>query len=302
MSFEKPSSPGSLPLLKLQQWTDSIAALYFLLTAAIVWFHRAQFPHWKAYLSVHLVATTGLWLLRRFPLQHLPGVIRFFRDWYPALLFPVLYKEVEQFALAFGDWKLTESIQQLEVAVFSGHPSLYVSRLYPWAALSEYLHFCYFVYLLLLPAVGGWWYFNGRRRDFQELLLLVSATLFSSYLFYMSYPVDSPFYLFKPLEAPLGHWILLSARPLLLGARRCPRWRFPKCARFGVARDLAGCVAAPAARGLGLGPGDRRIGWRDGLRKVSLCIRCAGRTSSRPSGHGMLPLVPTETSRLTTAC
>ena len=204
MSFEKPSSPGSLPLLKLQQWTDSIVALYFLLTAAIVWFHRAQFPHWKAYLSVHLVATTGIWLLRRFPLQHLPGVIRFFRDWYPALLFPVLYKEVEQFALAFGDWKLTESIQQLEVALFSGHPSLYVSRLYPWAALSEYLHFCYFVYLLLLPAVGGWWYFNGRRRDFQELLLLVSATLFSSYLFYMSYPVDSPFYLFKPLEPPLA--------------------------------------------------------------------------------------------------
>ncbi len=203
MSFEKPSSPGSLPLLKLQQWTDSIAALYFLLTAAIVWFHRAQFPHWKAYLSVHLVATTGIWLLRRLPLQHLPGVIRFFRDWYPALLFPVLYKEVEQFALAFGDWKLTESIQQLEVALFSGHPSLYVSQLYPWAPLSEYLHFCYFVYLLLLPVVGGWWYFNGRRHDFQELLLLVSATLLSSYLFYMSYPVDSPFYLFKPLEAPL---------------------------------------------------------------------------------------------------
>ena len=188
---------------KLQQWTDAVAALYFLLTAAIVWAHRAQFPHWKFYLCVHLVAATGIWMLRRLPPRNLPGVVQFFRDWYPALLFPMLYKEVEQFAFAFGDWKLTESIQRLEVALFGGHPSLYASQLYPWVPLSEYLHLCYFAYLLLLPVIGGCWYFNGRRRDFHELLLLVSTTLLSSYLFYIAYPVDSPFYLFKSLEAPL---------------------------------------------------------------------------------------------------
>jgi membrane-associated phospholipid phosphatase len=194
---------SSLPT-KLRQWTDVVAALYLLLTAAVVCFHRAQFPGWKFYLFVHLVAATGIWMLRRLRLGRLSGVMQFFRDWYPVLLFPVLYKEAERFALAFGDWRLTESIQRLEVAFFGGHPSLYASRLYPWVPLSEYLHFCYFAYLLLLPVVGGLWYFNGRRRDFHELLLLVSTTLFSSYFFYMSYPVDSPFYLFKRLEAPLA--------------------------------------------------------------------------------------------------
>jgi membrane-associated phospholipid phosphatase len=143
-------------------------------------------------------------MLRRVPLGNLPGVIQFLRDWYPVLLFPVLYKEVEKFALAFGDWKLTESIQQLEVSLFGSHPSLYASWLYPWAPLSEYLHFCYFAYLPLLPVIGGWWYLNGRRHDFHELLLLVSTTLFASYLFYIAYPVDSPFYLFQSLEAPLS--------------------------------------------------------------------------------------------------
>ncbi len=192
----------NLPM-KLQQWTDRVATFYFLLTATIVWFHRVQLPEWEFYLLAHLLAAAGIWKLHRLRLGSLPGVIQFFRDWYPALLFPVLYKEVERFALAFGNWRLTESIQQLEVSFFGGHPSLYASRLCPWVSLSEYLHFCYFAYLLLLPAVGGWWYFNGRRRDFYELLLLVSATLFSSYVFYMSYPVDSPFYLFARLEAPL---------------------------------------------------------------------------------------------------
>jgi membrane-associated phospholipid phosphatase len=191
-------------LTKLQQWTDTVAALYFLLTGAILWFHRTQFPDWGVYLTVHLLAATSLCMLRRLPLRHLTGVTGFFRDWYPVLLFPLLYKEVEQFALSFGDWKLTKSIQQLEVALFGGHPSLYASWLYPWAPLSEYLHFCYFAYLLLLPTIGGWWYFGGRRHEFHELMLLVSTTLFSSYVFYVCYPVDSPFYLFKPLEAPLS--------------------------------------------------------------------------------------------------
>jgi membrane-associated phospholipid phosphatase len=190
-------------LTRPQQCTDTVAALYFLITGAIVSFHHAQLPGWRVYLSVHLLAATGICMLRRLPLRRLTGITGFFRDWYPVLLFPVLYKEVEQFALAFGDWRLTKSIQQLEVALFDGHPSLYASWLYPWVPLSEYLHFCYFAYLLLLPIVGGWWYFSGRRHHFHELMLLVSTTLLSSYIFYISYPVDSPFYLFRPLEAPL---------------------------------------------------------------------------------------------------
>ncbi len=195
--------PTSTLLTRLQQRTDTVAALYLLITGAIVSFHHAQLPSWRIYLSVHLLAATGICMLRRLPLRRLTGVTGFFRDWYPVLLFPVLYKEVERFALAFGDWRLTKSIQQLEVALFGGHPSLYASSLYPWLPLSEYLHFCYFAYLLLLPIVGGWWYFTGRRHNFHELMLLVSTTLLSSYVFFMSYPVDSPFYLFRPLEAPL---------------------------------------------------------------------------------------------------
>jgi membrane-associated phospholipid phosphatase len=188
---------------KLQHWLDTVAACYFLLTTTIVWFHRSQLPGWRFYLFAHLAAAAAIWMLRKLRLGRLPPAVQFLRDWYPAILFPVLYKEVERFAFAFGDWKLTESIQRLEVTLFHGHPSLYASRLYPWMPLSEYLHFCYFAYLLLLPVVGGLWYFNGRRRDFYELLLLVSTTIFTSYVFYMSYPVDSPFYLFECLEAPL---------------------------------------------------------------------------------------------------
>jgi membrane-associated phospholipid phosphatase len=189
---------------KLQHRTDTLAAVYLLLTAAIVWLHRARLPGWEYFLLAHLLSSAGILMLRKMPVDRLPGAIGFLRDWYPLLLFPLLYKEVERFALAFGDWRLTETIQRLELSLFGSHPSLYASQRYPWVFLSEYLHFCYFAYLLLLPVVGGLWYFNGRRHHFQELLLLVSATLFSSYVFFMLYPVDSPFYLFEGLQAPLA--------------------------------------------------------------------------------------------------
>jgi membrane-associated phospholipid phosphatase len=183
---------------------DAVAALYFLLTAAIIWFHRVDLPSWELFLTAHLVAAAAIRMLRRLDLNRLPAAARFVRDWYPIFLFPVLYKEVEWLAMAFGDWSLTQTLQHLEVAAFNGHPSLYLSQSYPWRPLSEYLHFCYFGYLLLLPLVGGVWYFNNRRDHFQELLLLVTATLFASYVFFMLYPVDSPFYLFDRLETPLA--------------------------------------------------------------------------------------------------
>jgi len=146
---------------------------------------------------------TGLSLLP----NKLSGALQFFRDWYPVILLPLLFKEVEVLAAGFGNWGLTDVLQSLEVDWFGGHPSLYLSGLLPWIPLSEYLHFCYFAYLLLVPTIGSYWYFTGERAKFHELVFLVSVTLTASYLFFALFPVDSPFYLFPPLGAPFeGHF------------------------------------------------------------------------------------------------
>ena len=72
--------------------------------------------------------------------------------------------------------------------------------------LSEYLHFCYSSYLLLFPVVGGYWYFSRRRMAFRELLFLLSVTLCLSYLIFILFPVDSPFYLSDPPGKPLASY------------------------------------------------------------------------------------------------
>ncbi len=176
--------------------TDAVIVLYLVVTAGLVVAFRESLPSWKLVAAAHLASAALVASLRfmRF---------RFVRDWYPVALFPVLYKEVELLAAAFGNWGLTEAVVELESSLF-GAPSLTLSRELPWVALSEYLHFCYFSYVLWLPLVGGYLYFHGKLEAFRELVLLVSVTFSVSYLIYILFPVDSPFYLSDPPGAPFA--------------------------------------------------------------------------------------------------
>jgi membrane-associated phospholipid phosphatase len=153
---------------------------------------------------IHIVAAALVWALRFLP-TILPRPVQFLRDWYPVILFPILYKEVEVFAAAFGNWGLTEPIRRLEVAIFGGHPSITLAERLDWVPLSEFLHLCYLSHVVLLPGLGGYWYAT-QRIVFRELVFLVSMTLAISYLFFILFPVDSPFYLSEPPGEPLsGH-------------------------------------------------------------------------------------------------
>jgi membrane-associated phospholipid phosphatase len=102
---------------------------------------------------------------------------------------------------------LTAAIPAWESALFAGQPSLYLSERLAFVPLSEYLHFCYLSYAIVIPSVAAYWYVSGRRAAFGELLLLLSTVLLGSYLFFILLPVDSPYYLSPRLGPPLsGHF------------------------------------------------------------------------------------------------
>jgi membrane-associated phospholipid phosphatase len=192
-------------LAGLERRIDNLIILYLLLTALLVAANGSRFPSFVLFIAFHLTLASTVYALRYLPAKLPPGA-RFLRDWYPAIAFPFLYKEVELFAGAFGNWELTSLLRSLEASLFGGQPSIYLSERLAWVPLSEYLHFCYLAYVLLFPVIGGYWYFTGRKHWFRELLFLVSMTYAVSYLFYILYPVDSPFYLSPPPGEPLsGH-------------------------------------------------------------------------------------------------
>jgi len=184
--------------------TTFLTIAYLTTTALLIGVLGRALPDWPLRVAAHLVASAGLLvLLRPHPLPRMLVVIR---DWHPLALFPLLYREVEVLAGAFGNWRLTATVAATEAALFGGHPSLYLSERLPFVPLSEFLHFCYLAYVVVIPAVAAWWYFAGRRAAFHELLLLLAAVMYASYLFFILFPVDSPYYRFDRLAAPLaGH-------------------------------------------------------------------------------------------------
>jgi len=189
----------------LRRYTELVIVFYLATTAGLVLLSRQSVEGWERYVLLHLGMSGAILSLRFLP-ERLPAPLQFLRDWFPVPLFLIFYKQVEVFAASFGDWSLTDIIREIEVVFFQGHPSIYLSHKYNWVLLSEYLHFCYFFHNIQILLIGGYWYIT-RRLVFREMLFLLSMTLCISYLFYMLFPVDSPFYLVDPPGAPIaGHF------------------------------------------------------------------------------------------------
>jgi len=181
-----------------------VTVAYLAATAMLTVLWGREAPWWPSILTAHLALCVVLISLgRRTPL---PRPLSVALDWHPLALFPILYKEVQLLATTVGDWRLTAVVSAAEERLFGGQPSIYLSERLSVVALSEYLHFCYLGYLLIIPGVAAYWYRTKQRAAFHELMLLLAIVMFGSYLVFILWPVDSPFYRFDPLGPPLaGH-------------------------------------------------------------------------------------------------
>ena len=194
-----------MPPVDCASWTNTLTASYLAITAALIAVLGNGVPGRVWLVAAHLTLSGSLLILNR--ARPSAGILRVLRDWHPVLLFPLLYKEVELLAPVLGDWRLTAAIPAWESVLFAGQPSLYLSERLAFVPLSEYLHFCYLSYVIVIPAVAAYWYVSGRQAAFGELLLLLSTVLLGSYLFFILLPVDSPYYLSQRLGPPLsGHF------------------------------------------------------------------------------------------------
>lgn len=194
-----------MPAVDFARWTTTLMASYLAITAALIAILGTTVPGRVWLVAVHLTLSASLLILNH--ARPPAGILRVIREWHPLMLFPLLYKEVEVLAAVIGDWRLTAAIPAWESALFAGQPSLYLSERLAFIPLSEYLHFCYLSYVIVIPSVTAYWYVSGRRAAFGELLLMLSTVLLGSYLFFIVLPVDSPYYLSQRLGPPLsGHF------------------------------------------------------------------------------------------------
>ena len=97
--------------MKMQRRTEAVLGTYLLMTAGLVLLFSSYLEEWAFYFGAHCAGAAVIFSLRLLP-KNLPPPPQLLRDWFPVLLMPLLFKEVEIFAAAFGNWGLTESIRQ----------------------------------------------------------------------------------------------------------------------------------------------------------------------------------------------
>jgi membrane-associated phospholipid phosphatase len=190
---------------QLARYTVGVTVFYLLATATLIAVLGQRLPNRGLLVAVHIAGAAAVaGIQRRASTDRLCAVIH---DWHPILLFPLLFKEVEPLAAAFGDWRLTAIIPAIEAKLFAGEPTVYLSSSLNLVPLSEWLHFCYLSYLIMVPGVAGYWYVTARRLAFHELVLQLTIAMLGSYLFFVLFPVDSPYYLAPRLDSPFaGHF------------------------------------------------------------------------------------------------
>ena len=291
-----------MPSVDCARWTTTLTASYLAMTAALIAILGTTVPGRVWLVAVHLTLSGSLLILNR--ARRSAGILRVVRDWHPLMLFPLLYKEVERLAPVLGDWRLTAAIPAWESALFAGQPSLYLSERLAFVPLSEYLHFCYLSYVIVIPSVAAYWYVSGRHAAFGELLLLLSTVLLGSYLFFILLPVDSPYYLSQRLGPPLsGHFFFdlvhqISARGGARGGAfpsahvsgavvvSLVAWRHQRRLAYLARPNHRKCDDRHRVRALPLRPRHaRRRGPRDRRRGgVSISLRRRTRRRRRPHG------------------
>ena len=125
-------------------------------------------------------------------------------DWYAVLLVPLLYGELDILRGVAKGRVYDELVLSWEHVLFSGSsPATWLSQEFPYLWLSEYLHFCYLVFYVLIPWVGYRIYRKSGAETFRLYVWSVMSPYLATYMVQMFFPVVGPRPLFPPLAEEL---------------------------------------------------------------------------------------------------
>jgi membrane-associated phospholipid phosphatase len=203
-------------------------ALYLLLSGfALLFPHRPD--RWLVLAALHLLGialllgvgpapTIARWLAGRWP-----RVTRLIADWYTLILVPALYTELAVLNVAVHNGHYFDDvILGWEQQIFGGQPSRELAAAMPWLPLSEFLHFSYIAYYLIIYGPFLLLYLRGRREDHQRAAFTIMLTFFAHYLFFVYFPVQGPRYLFPAPTGEIENGVMyqLAHRILEAGSSR----------------------------------------------------------------------------------
>lgn len=181
---------------------------------------------WLAGASAFLLL---VFLLRFLP-PDLPRFVRFFRATHLLFALPAGYASAGAVGRVLHQGYFDDVVLRWEVALFGGHPHVELAARLPFAPLSEFLHFCYYIYLWLVPILCVSLALARRERQLQAAVTVLAATYYACFAFFIAFPVLGPYYTFARVEAPGDVFVPLVHRVLDGGAARGTAFPSSHCA------------------------------------------------------------------------
>jgi len=169
---------------------DWIVASYNAILA-IVWLglvSRTAVAPWLVF--AHVVAAALPWVWRGLP--DMPRRARVLRESYPLLCLALFWAELGSLQILRDVKSHDLFVQRLDLAIFGVHWQEIWMKAMPDHWISEAMHLAYFSYYLLLlipPLIIG---FGSGSRAFRSVVLSLTLTYLSCFLFYLVFPVYGP--------------------------------------------------------------------------------------------------------------
>jgi membrane-associated phospholipid phosphatase len=226
-------------------------------------------------------------------------VARVVRDWYALALIPLLYTELAILNVAVWNGRYFDPlIIGWEERLFGGHPFTELARAFPNLLVSEWLHFSYISYYLIIYVPPLYLYLRGRRAEQQLIVFVLMLTFFAHYFFFIYFPVQGPRYLYPAPGGEIANGFFYNLAHRLLEAGSSRGAAFPS-SHVGVSIAASACAFLVLPRiawvllllTIGLAVGavyggfhyatDATVGFAYGLLLFALAIRVLKRSPAR---------------------
>jgi membrane-associated phospholipid phosphatase len=211
--------PLEHPRLQGYHPVDLITGAYLAITTILIAIGRTRIPGGTGYLLIH-IGLVGIVALLRYLPRRGNVVFMFLRDTYPLIALPFFYGEMGILNRTIWSGFFDADVLVWEKAVFGLYPSVFLREWLKSPLLSEYLHFSYFGYYLLVPILGLWMYLKGRAEVTRVFATTMMLTFFTCYLLFIAFPVAGPRYVFAEPIPQTGFFAQLVHRVLASGSSR----------------------------------------------------------------------------------
>ena len=127
---------------------DVITCGYLVVIGLLATVFAERITQWWWYPLTHamLVLALGIFLLRLPPIP--PGWARFVRWWYPALLIPFIFSELQHLVHPINPVDIDAHLMIIDYALFGVHPTVWCERFaVPW--VTEYMQLAYVTFYFL---------------------------------------------------------------------------------------------------------------------------------------------------------